>query len=211
MKVLLKKLLKSESKLDDAIAIVWGILFGGAKIYRSLKVYYLNQGKLIVNGKLFLGTFTNRNALIPNAKGVFRIYKGGEVDISGQVRIARDCKLYVPGKLTVGDGTYINPGSMIFARTNVSIGRGCAISWNCELIDDDMHSLLAGDSKLPPSKPIVVGDHVWIGANSKILKGVTIGNGAIIAAGSVVTKDVPACSLVGGVPAKVIKYNVNWA
>ncbi|OJW15386.1 MAG: hypothetical protein BGO48_13360 [Mucilaginibacter sp. 44-25] len=125
--------------------------------------------------------------------------------------MARDCKVYVPGKLTIGDGTYINPGSMIFARTSIHIGQGCAISWNCELIDDDMHSLLEGDSKLPSAKPITIGEHVWIGANSKILKGVNIGNGAIVAAGSIVTKDVPDGALVGGVPAKVIKYNVNWA
>ncbi len=56
------------------------------------------------------------------------------------------------------------------------------------------------------SAPIKIGDNVWIGANSVILKGVTIGNNAIIAAGSIVTKDVPANAIVGGCPAKVIRY-----
>ena len=60
------------------------------------------------------------------------------------------------------------------------------------------------------TKPIIIGDHVWIGKNALILKGVTIGNGAIVAAGSVVVKDVSAKTLVAGNPAKVIKDNVEW-
>ena len=60
------------------------------------------------------------------------------------------------------------------------------------------------------TKPIKIGNHVWIGINATILKGVTIGDGAIIAAGAVVNKDVEENSLVGGVPAKVIKKNIFW-
>ena len=54
--------------------------------------------------------------------------------------------------------------------------------------------------------PIIVGKNVWIGSNSTILQGVSIGDGAIVAAGAVVTKDVPANSIVGGIPAKLIRY-----
>lgn len=60
------------------------------------------------------------------------------------------------------------------------------------------------------SAPIVIGDHVWIGMNVIVLKGVTIGEGAVVSAGSVVTKDVPPHSLVAGVPAKVVKTDVEW-
>lgn len=58
--------------------------------------------------------------------------------------------------------------------------------------------------------PIQIGNHVWIGARAIILKGVTIGDGVVVAAGAVVTKDVPPNTLVGGVPAKIIKENISW-
>jgi acetyltransferase-like isoleucine patch superfamily enzyme len=60
------------------------------------------------------------------------------------------------------------------------------------------------------TQPIIIGNHVWVGMNATILKGVTIGDGAIIAAGSIVTKDVKANTLVGGVPARILKENVEW-
>lgn len=60
------------------------------------------------------------------------------------------------------------------------------------------------------TKPVCIGNHVWIGQRAMILKGVSIGDGAIIAAGAVVTRDVPAGCLAAGVPAKVIRKNVEW-
>ena len=60
------------------------------------------------------------------------------------------------------------------------------------------------------AKPIHIGEHVWIGNRAIILKGVTIGDGAIVAAGALVTGDVPAHTIVAGVPARIIKENINW-
>ena len=60
------------------------------------------------------------------------------------------------------------------------------------------------------SAPIKIGNHVWIGQGATILKGVTIGNNSIIAAGAIVTKDIPANCIAAGVPARVIKEDVNW-
>lgn len=73
--------------------------------------------------------------------------------------------------------------------------------------DNDGHEIVNGEE---PSKPIVIGNHVWIGERATILKGVTIGDGAIVAANAVVTKDVEPNTLVGGVPARVIRRGVEW-
>jgi len=208
MKNIIKKLCKSESPLDDFFSLVKGVLFH-KELYVSSKIYLKNQGKIIVRGKLFLGTFTNRVALNPSGKGVLRIYKGGKFTIDGVVRIARDVKVYIAGDLHISSDTYINPNSLIFCRTKITIGSGCAISWNCEIVDDDMHEIISlkGFNK---AAPIIIGNRVWIGSNCKILKGVTIGDNSIIAAGSIVTKNVPPNTLYGGVPAKLIKENIDW-
>ena len=73
-------------------------------------------------------------------------------------------------------------------------------------MDSDAHELDGNRN----TNPVHIGNHVWIGTRVTILNGVNIGEGAVIAAGSLVTKDVPAGSLVGGVPAKVIKEKVEW-
>ena len=74
-------------------------------------------------------------------------------------------------------------------------------------MDRDYHKL---ESETEVYKPVTIGNHVWIGCRCLILKGVTIGDGAVVAAGSVVTRDVPGGALVGGNPAKIIKEKVTW-
>jgi acetyltransferase-like isoleucine patch superfamily enzyme len=74
--------------------------------------------------------------------------------------------------------------------------------------DRAQHQILSPDYQ--NSKEIKIGNHVWIGENSFILKGVTIGDGAIVAATSVVTKDVPPRCIVAGNPAQIIRRNIDW-
>lgn len=207
MKKLLKKLSQSEDRFDDLVTCARGVLFNRSRLFRSSMVSYKNTGRLEINGRLDLGFLTNRMNLDPRAKGVLRIYDDGSFLVHGYARIARSCKVYVAGKLAIGDRSYINPGTMIFARTSVSIGSGCAISWNCEIIDDDFHHV---ESKTESSAPISIGNNVWIGSHTSVLKGVTIGDGAIIGSRSVVTRDVPANCLAVGQPAKVIRHDVQW-
>jgi acetyltransferase-like isoleucine patch superfamily enzyme len=109
--------------------------------------------------------------------------------------------------IEIGDHTLINRRSEIMCKKHVKIGRHCAISWDVSIMDTDYHRIEGTAS----SKPTVIEDHVWIGNKSIILKGVTIGKGAIVAAGSVVSRDVPAHALVAGVPAKPVKENVSWS
>jgi acetyltransferase-like isoleucine patch superfamily enzyme len=104
------------------------------------------------------------------------------------------------------EGGYSNAGVTIDCFECISIGEGAAIAKGVVIRDSDSHHI---DSK-PSTAPIHIGRHVWIGTNAIVLKGVTIGDGAVVAAGAVVTKNVPARALVGGVPAKVLKVDVTW-
>lgn len=112
--------------------------------------------------------------------------------------------------LDVGGSTYFSGGTVLCTESIV-IGEWCAIAWDTTISDSDMHEITVDGETLPHTQPIRIGDHVWIGAGARIMKGVTIGDGAIVAAGAVVTKDVDARTLVGGVPAQAIRKNVDWS
>jgi galactoside O-acetyltransferase len=132
------------------------------------------------------------------------------------------------GKVIIGDNTFIHDGSKLTARSKITIGNYVMISWDCTIMDHTSHSLNHKDrvedfERLLDSRvknrqplldkcwdkvhvdPIVIHDHVWIGFDSIIMKGVTIGEGSIIGSGSVIRENVPPWSLVIGNPAKVVK------
>lgn len=114
------------------------------------------------------------------------------------------------GELTLGRNSYMN-NSLIQCADSIKIGDDCAIGNNVLIQDTDFHVVLdANGNDKPISKPILIGNHVWICDKSTVLKGVSIGDGAIVAAGAVVTKDVPAHCVVAGNPAKVVRENVIW-
>jgi maltose O-acetyltransferase len=108
------------------------------------------------------------------------------------------------GPLTIGDRTYINYGTSISATAGVSIGRDCLIGNYVIVMDSDFHDVY-DRAKAGKAAPIIIEDEVWLAARTTVLKGVRIGKGAVVAAGAVVTKDVPPRTLVAGVPAKVIR------
>jgi lipopolysaccharide O-acetyltransferase len=113
--------------------------------------------------------------------------------------------------LTFGNNVQINDRCHIAAIENIQIGNNVLIASDVYISDHDHGSFNENSLAIPPAKrrlvnkDINIGDNVWIGEKAIILKGVKIGESAVIAAGAVVTKDVLARSLVGGVPAKVIK------
>jgi acetyltransferase-like isoleucine patch superfamily enzyme len=111
------------------------------------------------------------------------------------------------GRLEIGDRVFINHGSSISAHTLVRIGNDCKIGEHGIVLDCDFHELEhpTHDGGHGESRPVVLEDAVWLGARVTVLKGVTIGRGSVIAAGSVVTRDIPAGVLAGGVPARVLR------
>jgi galactoside O-acetyltransferase len=134
------------------------------------------------------------------------------------------------GKISVGDRTYIGRGTNIICASNIQIGSDVLMAWGITIVDHDSHSILwqnrvndvemwriglleggpvrAAQLKnwdVVPMAPVIISDKVWIGFNSIILKGVQVGEGVVIAAGSVVTKDIPDYCVVAGNPAKIVK------
>ncbi len=106
----------------------------------------------------------------------------------------------------VGDRFYANFDCLILDVCEVRIGHDCLMGPGAHIYTAT-HPLRAAEraSGLEYGKPVVIGDHVWIGGRAVINPGISIGDGAIVAAGAVVTKDVPPRSVVGGNPARVIK------
>lgn len=106
-------------------------------------------------------------------------------------------------KVSIGKGSIINQNCLLYVTGGLIIGEGVSISAGVWLVTGS-HDI--SDPQFPAFfRPIVIGNHVWIGMRATILAGVTIGEGAVIMAGAVVSRDVPPYAIVGGVPAKVIK------
>ncbi len=110
--------------------------------------------------------------------------------------------------LECGDNVSMYYGSVIDARGGLTIGNNSMIGPKCMVMTFDHDHTRPGEPMnhlSPIYKPVVIGSNVWIGGNCSILGGVTIGDNAIVAAGAVVTKDVEPGTVVGGVPAKLIR------
>ena len=106
--------------------------------------------------------------------------------------------------ITIGRHVFINACCHFQDHGGVTLGDGCQIGHNVVFATLN-HGIAPGDRVHTYPAPIVLGKNVWVGSNATILQGVTVGDNATIAAGAVVTKDVPADTIVGGVPAKVIR------
>jgi acetyltransferase-like isoleucine patch superfamily enzyme len=106
--------------------------------------------------------------------------------------------------ITIGDHTFINYGSSISAHKRVVIGRHCLLGHYTLILDNNEHDL-EQHRMLPPSDPVVIEDHVWIGSRVCILPGVRVGHHSAVGAGSVVTRDIPAHCLAAGNPARVVR------
>jgi maltose O-acetyltransferase len=110
------------------------------------------------------------------------------------------------GLLEIGDGTFVNSGCSIAATELVRIGADCHIGPHTMMLDNDFHRIEPERrNERPPSGPIIIEDNVWIGSRVIITSGTTVGRGSCVAAGSVVTSDVPPRTLVAGVPARTLR------
>jgi acetyltransferase-like isoleucine patch superfamily enzyme len=158
-----------------------------------------------VHGLWLSRKFTTRGIIVVSGGRPFpRVFNDGGEIVVGNCQFYSGVRMEVGegAVLKIGKGTYLNRNTLVVAKKSVEIGGNCKISWDVVIMDSDQHTLEDQDTS---SAPVVIGDDVWIGCRAIILKGVRVGRGAVIGAGSVVTRDVPSRAVVGGVPAKLIK------
>ncbi len=138
-----------------------------------------------------------------------RLSDSGAVRIGPGVLLAHDVSLHLRDRgavIEIGAGTFVNHRTELVAHERVRIGRDCLLAWDVLVLDSDSHAV----DGAAVTAPVTVGDRVWIGCRATVLKGVTIGDGAVVAAGAVVVHDVPARALVAGNPARVVREDVTW-
>jgi acetyltransferase-like isoleucine patch superfamily enzyme len=198
-----------------------------SRIISKLKLYKKNIQiqKLKSRGNLSVGIKSNVEGASFDLRNTKQDISNIEVGDGCLISGSYVCEL-ATAKIIIGDNTFIGGGRFI-ATTEINIGSDVMFSWGCTVIDSNAHSLywrnrlddvkdwkrgidhnaigVYKDWSKVDSKKIVIEDNVWIGFDCIILKGVTIGKGAIVAAGSVVTKSVESFTLVGGNPAVKIK------
>jgi acetyltransferase-like isoleucine patch superfamily enzyme len=143
-------------------------------------------------------------------RGRVRVEKyGGRIEVGERVRfeartIPVEMVAWQGAMLSIGSGTFINYATSLSAHRLVSIGRDCMIGNYVVIMDSDYHELL-DRSRLDEAAPVIIEDGVWIGLRATVLKGVRIGRGSVVGAGSLVTSDIPPDSLALGVPARVVR------
>lgn len=178
------------------------------RISRKAKVSIHPDAKFVFGkkGVLIFGGASGKDYCRPS---YLNLGRNATVEVDGIFAIQDNAYVIVRSNAVLSlAGGYINSNAQIVCSEKITIGKGAAIADGVIIRDSDDHEIQReGYRKV---EPINIGEHVWIGQRATILKGVTIGDNAIIAAGSVVTRDVPANTLVGGVPARVIRTDIGW-
>ncbi len=147
---------------------------------------------------------------LPYITGSGDISIGSNVRLSGKSGIGFNTRFGRP-RLSIGDGTFIGHDCSFSLAREITIGNHCLLAGRVQVRDNDGHPIdaerrRAGEPVSPNQiEPVSIGNDVWIGAGAMILKGVHIGDGSIIGAASVVTKDVPAGVIFAGNPGRIVR------
>ena len=171
-------------------------------------------------------------------KNKIKISGNNNILYIGKNSLLRDSNIFIKGNnniIYIGDDCVVNNTSIILDNEGseirignktsiakvqivslepykIEIGEDCMLSYDIEIRNTDSHKIYDKNTneRINEGSSINIGNHVWLGMRAIILKGVTIGDNSIVAAGSIVTKDVKANTIVSGNPAKQIKENVYW-
>jgi acetyltransferase-like isoleucine patch superfamily enzyme len=172
-----------------------------------MKIHVINKKKVSLVEKFYLKIFIKITEYYE--KKFFQYNINCLKYIGKNNRFFKNIFLNNPENIEIGDNNFIGNNVILSAYSKIIIGNNCAIAAHCKIISgnhgyDDPVSLI-NDQPIV-SKPIIIGSNVWMGYDVIILAGVSIGNGVVIGAGSVVTKSIPDYAVAVGNPAKIISY-----
>lgn len=191
-------------------SIISSFLYSERLIRHGLWHWFKNKfycEPLLRNRCTIVGRNLKCDGDIPLIEGSGKIVIGNNVFIGNRGAWFVSPNLTDSPELIIGDNTTLNYRTVISVETKVHIGCNCMIAEEVKIFDNNSHGIHYQHRVMTDkdTAPVILEDHVWIGMNSIVLKGVRIGKGAVVAAGSVVTKDVPPMVVVGGNPASIIK------
>lgn len=182
------------------------------------KVYIRNaqKGRICVNSNSIKPAMLNIGTpvlgFLPKKEPTIFDIKG-KLELHGKVTLGKGCAIEVcaNGTLSFGDNTMITGKTTILCTQQINIGRQCMISWDNLIMDTDWHNVVSKNTGkvFPKQKPIIIGDHVWIGCRCTILKGTDIGNDSIVASNSKLTKAIEGNNILIG-SNKILKEDVTW-
>lgn len=182
----------------------------------ATKFMYLRRGCISLDDSIKYKTFSvvigfNGTCVVPPQKSMISLKKGSFL-IKGITHIAEGCVIDIDGgDLTLGRNFSANRNFWISCNKSITIGDEAMLGWNIKFFDATGHRVFVNGREKDAYKPIIIGDHVWIGSESHVLKGSAIPDDSIVAYGSVVTKtfSIPN-SIYGGTPASFIQENITW-
>lgn len=172
--------------------------------YRGSNIKVSKKGTIILEADLFLNF-----SPLKGGRSYLFLEAGATLKVLRTFKVFYNCDVavYSGATLTLGGG-YMNAGSQLRCSQLITIGKGAAIARGVIVLDSDSHEIVSEDHVI--DQPVIIGEHVWLGVRSTVLKGVKIEDGGIVAAEAVVTKDVMANTIVAGNPARCIRENVEW-
>ena len=184
-------------------------------IHPSVHVQKLHKGDIIIKGKMWRGMIAigfDGTIGRSNQKSLIYVAPGGHIIFHGYTCISRGCRMVVyQGNLTFGAKITINGDCFFSCYDNITLGNDIICGWNVSFITTNGHSVFINGEEKTKNAPIIIGNHVWIGSDSVINKGVSITNNCIIAHYSFVNKDLNTENCIyGGYPAKLLKTDATW-
>ena len=207
LKLILLSILRNNRRLRYYVNYIRKVVFSS----NNIVLHPDNRFQISSSAHLKLGGLfdLNSNNYIRNGRtSILRMDENSQLITKGNFSFmyGADIILFNNAKLILGNNSFINSDCKIRCHKEISIGDECAIAHDFTVMDSDAHEI----NGIRCNKPVHIGNHVWIGTRVTILSGVTVGDDAVIAAGSLVNKDVPSNTLVGGIPARILKEKVKW-